>query len=208
MTNCDTPFLLFLEICGSERQDLDCNIVNGRMTIMSDGSNLNIEEIDSLICEALNNESLTYAHPTIDSVQCIPWENNIINGEDGDDINPDEVVPIFEPSRQRIGAYGFLVSIAATLVVIFGIYGYKRRHRGKDESPREVNPLDDSDIVNMSNSVSYEAGISQNSQPAMDFTSILSPKLGGAGNCLPQTIDESSEEDEEGQIFEEVNISG
>ncbi len=175
------------EICGSSRSDSECSVVNGRMTMISDENNFDYKQIDSLICDALNDDSLKYVHPTIQHVQCVPLKQSGLT-EDG--INGiDKPSPSFKPVSQEIGAYGLLVSVAAALVVILGIYGYKRRHRPEQSVKKEVGHLDDSDLVNMSKSISYEAAmLPYIGQPAMDFTSIhTNPPNGGieamARNC-------------------------
>lgn len=180
-------FPILTEICGSSRSDLECSVVDGRMTLISDENNFDYKQIDSLICDALNDDSLKYVHPTIQHVQCIPLKQSGLT-EDG--INGiDKPSPSFKPVSQEIGAYGLLVSVAAALVVILGIYGYKRRHRPEKPVKKEVGPLDDSDLVNMSKSISYEvAMLPYIGQPAMDFTSIhTAPSNGGiddmARNC-------------------------
>ena len=133
------------------------------MTVMSDKAVFNMTEFDSLLCAALNKDSLTESHSDITGVECVP-----LGGGVPDSIQDD---PSFQPVSQEVSAYGFLVSAAAVIVVVLGIYGYRRRHGGKDAA-KDVGYLDDSDLVNMSNSVSYEEGAPFSSNQSFDFTPI------------------------------------
>jgi hypothetical protein len=134
------------------------------MTLFGDET-INSTAIDALICDTLHSENLRLSHPTIQSIECIQSNGDVVT-----DDNPLEVeksTPTFEPVSQGLGANGLLVSVAAALVVVLGLYGYRRRHRRNDKT-KETGHLDDSDLANMSNSLSYEGGV-----PALDFTSIV-----------------------------------
>ena len=161
---------IFTDVCGSI-DGIDCNIIDGKMTLISDETGLDTSEIDALICSILNGESWTSVHPAIQDITCIQESTS---GSDGDGVSSS--TPPFEPVSEQIGAYSYLVGVAAALVIVLGIYGYRRRHMKKD-GVQEIGPLDDSDVVNMSNSISFENGGALAGPPAMDFTPINDPKL-------------------------------
>lgn len=158
----------FTEVCSSEEGD--CVIIDGKMTIMSDSENFNSTAVEDMICTVLGGESLKYHyHPAVSGLVCVGAEGEIVVDESNDGVG--EATPTFKPVAQQIGAYSYLVSAAAAIVIILGIYGYRRRHHTKEDKV-EVGPLDDSDLVNMSNSLSFEGTGPYNGTPAMDFTPI------------------------------------
>ena len=136
---------------------------------MTDSGNYDLSSTEEMICALLEDESIRFAHPAITSISCMDSVGNRIKGEDVDEVG--KSTPTFEPVSQRIGAYSYLVSVAAAVVIILGIYGYKRRHNKKEDKVA-VGPLDDSDLANMSNSLSYEGTGPYTCNPAMDFTCI------------------------------------
>lgn len=175
---CAKHVYTFVEICGSDESQ-DCFIIDGKMTVMSNTANYNSTNVEGMICSVLNDEGIRFAHPAIESVACYDSLNRKI--QDDDTTGVGKSTPTFEPVAQQIGPYSYLVSAAAAIVIVLGIYGYRRRHNNDKEEKVEVGPLDDSDLVNMSNSLSFEGAGPHNGAPAMDFTSIHNPTYTAQG---------------------------
>ncbi len=142
--------------------------------MMSDDADFNTTAVKDMICTALADESsssaVKYSHPTIESLDCIGSAADGVADNGLSDAGGAE--PTFQPVAQQFGASSYLVTAAAAIVVVLGIYGYRRRHHHTKEEKVEVGPLDDSDLVNMSNSLSFEGTGPYNGTPALDFTPI------------------------------------
>ena len=146
---------------------------------MAEDESFDVNSIENLICADINNNNdIKESHPEISRIACIKsLEDNLLTD------NTDAVegsTPTLVPVAQEIRAVSYIVGAAAAIVIVLGIYGYRRRHRNKGEKV-EVGPLDDSDLANMSNSLSYEGVGPYNGAPALDFTSIHKPAFTAQG---------------------------
>lgn len=197
--------------CESKSSSSDCNVIDGKMTIIAnEATSVNSTEIGTSICQVLDDdEFLRLLHPSIMGLECVTSVDTIFND---DPTGSGNTLPSIDPVSHNVEAYSILVSAVSAIVVVLGIYGYRRRHQKKD-GIKDVNYLDDSDVVNMSNSLSYEAGALQ---PTMDFTPIHNPSYTAQGGIevlarhsyfpSAETIDESSSGEDYSEILEEVSL--
>jgi len=154
-----------------------CNIIDGRMTFYADGES-DYSSIEGLICDALGSSGTpgsAFAHPAIKSLKCSitttggapDGDNSVNNGQ-----------PQFDTAYQRYTTPVAVMSTCAAVMVVFGVYAYRRKQKVDEGLPRHHNHLDDSD-VNNSNSISFEdmpmAWSAQScfNGPAFDMQSII-----------------------------------
>ena len=174
MTLNDEP--LFIEDpCTVDDEAQKCNYIDGRMTLFTDGSDTDESSaVKNLVCEALNSKDMTLAHPAIKGIDCT-FLNGSTPGENGGDGTP----PVIAPASQSYATPVVVMSALAGIMVVFGVYAYRRRQR-KDEPelPAHKAYLDDSD-VNNSNSVSFDdapmawSAKHNTNSPAFDMHSII-----------------------------------
>lgn len=149
------------------------------MTVMSEDENFDISNVEEMICTAMESDyTIKEAHPVIQSIACIGSNEDRLQSDDLGDL--ERPTGTFEPVYNQIGPVSYVMSAIAAIFIVLGIYGYKRRHYKKEEKI-EVGPLDDSDLANMSNSLSYEGTGPYNGTPAMDFTPINKPAFTAQG---------------------------
>lgn len=168
------------------------------MTFYHDSNNFDSSSIKALTCDALNGDALKMAHPAIMGLECILNDPASIP-ESGNGI--DKGGPSIDPPTQRITTPVAVMSALAAVMVIMGVYVYRRRKKMEDEIPPHKKHLDDSD-VNNSNSVSFEdlpmawAAQSKGNGLAFDMKSIV------PNGYNPETIKECPVEDEEEELDE------
>lgn len=186
------------ELCQADTEAQECNVVDGMMTFYHDSNNFDSSSIKALTCDALNGDALKMAHPAIMGLECILNDPASIP-ESGNGI--DKGGPSIDPPTQRITTPVAVMSALAAVMVIMGVYVYRRRKKMEDEIPPHKKHLDDSD-VNNSNSVSFEdlpmawAAQSKGNGLAFDMKSIV------PNGYNPETIKECPVEDEEEELDE------
>ena len=138
------------------------------MTLIQNDDTSSSFDVRALLCDALNEDATTYAHPAIQGLKCLTTTTGVFeNDEYGGAQNSDRS---FDPVSQEIGAIVYLAGAMSAVVFILGVYGYRRRQKKKDEI-KLPHHLDDSDLVNTSNSISFDGGLPYNI-PSMDFSRI------------------------------------
>eukprot|EP00554_Chaetoceros_debilis_P009137 CAMPEP_0194101792 /NCGR_PEP_ID=MMETSP0150-20130528/2454_1 /TAXON_ID=122233 /ORGANISM="Chaetoceros debilis, Strain MM31A-1" /LENGTH=419 /DNA_ID=CAMNT_0038788513 /DNA_START=40 /DNA_END=1296 /DNA_ORIENTATION=+ len=181
------------ETCISEKKDYDCNIVEGKMQIFSDDNSDDYGSIETLLCSAMEVDDPSVIHPALVSLQCMERpDGNAPPLSDDPNSGTDFSSP--NPASGSLAATPFILTTMSAVMVIFGVYFYRRRKNKGDDTPGEH--LDDSDM-NTSNSISIDAGAPINtwerkpksSSPAFDLNSII-PSRG----YKPETVEESAEE--------------
>jgi hypothetical protein len=168
------------------------------MTFYHDSDGFDTSAIIGFTCDALNGDALKMSHPAIMGLECIlndpasvpESENGIDKGE-----------PSIDPATQRFTTPVAVMSALAAVMVVIGLYVYRRRKKKEDEIVPHKRHLDDSD-VNNSNSMSFEdlpmawAAQSKGTGLAFDMKSIL------PNGYNPETIEECPVEDEEEELDE------
>lgn len=162
------------------------------MTFFFSGDDVDVRAIEAFTCDALNSDTLAMAHPNIVGLECITYVSSPgFGGNDSTNGTPPVIAP---PASQRLSTPVLVASALAAVMVVFGVYAYRRRQNKEEDAPALRANLDDSD-VNISNSVSFEdlpmAWSTQTAvgAPAFDMRSII-PK-----GYSPETIVEHPEED-------------
>ena len=181
-----------LETCISENKKYDCDIVEGKMQIFSDDKSPDYDSIETLLCSAMDMDDPSVIHPALVSLQCMEGSDGIappvpVDPNSGTDFSSPN------PASGNLAATPFIFTAMSAVMVVFGVYIYRRR-KNKGDAPGEH--LDDSDM-NTSNSISLDAGAPINtwerkpksSAPAFDLNSII-PSRG----YKPETVEESADE--------------
>jgi hypothetical protein len=155
------------------------------MTLFTfDSNDSELSTVQDLICDALNSDTLKFSHPSITRLACIKDGNVSGNG-----IGTNEINNGAPAATQTYTTSAALLSSLAAIMVVFGVYAYRRGSKDdKSLLPDHRPHLDDSDINN-SNSISFDdlpmAWSTQSSKtksPAFDMSSII-PK-----GCPPVSI--------------------
>jgi hypothetical protein len=168
------------------------------MTFYHDSDDFDTSAIKGLTCDALNSDALKMSHPAIMGLECILNDPVSIPGSGNGSVKGG---PSIDPATQRITTPVAVMSALAAVMVVVGLYAYRRRKKREDEILPQNRHLDDSD-VNNSNSMSYEdlpmawATQSKGNGLAFDMKSIV------PNGYNPETIEECPVEEEEGELDE------
>jgi len=190
------------ESCIAENSSDKCSIVNGQMHFYSGGNASSLlANVPATICKAMSDGEFNTAlvHPLISSVYCVNSSDFLFSDKSFDNIDR----PPVEPVSQSVSATPLVFSAFAALIVVCGVYIYRRLSKeGRTSSPRGTAYLDDSDLPNTSGSFSSDTYPDQTfikGVPSMDFSSIDLPKhLDSRKNgsiLFPDSIEESLDED-------------
>jgi len=169
-------------------------MIDGSMTFFFSGDDVDLSAIEKFTCDALNSETLAMVHPAIVGLECITYGSDTgIGGSESNNGTPPVIAPAVS---QRLSTSVLVASALAAVMVVFGVYAYRRRQNKEEDVPALKANLDDSDdVYNVSNSLSFEdlpmawSTQAKVGAPAFDMRSII-PK-----GYSPETIEEHPEED-------------
>lgn len=181
------------DFCVADNEAHECNVVDGMMTFYHDSDDIDMSTIKGLTCDALNGDNLKMAHPAIMGLECIADDAAPVP-EPGTGIGKGE--PPLDPSAtQRYTTPVAVMSALAAVMVVLGLYAYRRRKNREEEIIPHKKHLDDSD-VNNSNSMSFDdlpmawSAQSKGNGLAFDMKSIVPTGYN------PETIEECPKEEE------------
>ncbi len=145
-----------------------------------ESSESELSSVKDVLCnDILESAELKLSHPSIKGLQCIGEGDFVGNGAGGaDESNGSPLFGAPSSTRTYSAPAAVLTSLAAVMVV-FGVYAYRRRSKDDKLVSRDRPHLDDSDINN-SNSISFDdlpmawsASQTKTNTPAFDMRSII-----------------------------------